>query len=485
MPRITKSAVFDLGKFKTGLAKSIGVQNLFLFDQASGRIVDFMNPQLIASPLASGMSAVPDTEGAAIKCNGSSGAQSVTLPTPMQTATGNNLVVIGRIKANAAQTNNPGQAFGFSSSLGSNPSFGIGFDNSNPPKAGLTYLTSAGAGTLAYSQSALNTWVTVAAQITNITTFSASGANYAWINGQPATTGQGSLGFGSGANTMNELVFGGQHRSSGYLRWLNGAVEWAAIIAVPQTPMPDAWHWQLYADDFPYNLFSNEPDFVISAAGGTTVACSLGTVTQTGLAASVAISTDVAGNLATVTGAGNAASIRISTDIACALGTASIAGQSAAVSVSTNVDASLATISDAGLSASVSVSTDVSCAEAQVTCAGLTATVLTATTIDCALASVAVAGLSASVLQPTDVSCIPAGLTSAGLSADIVIPTAVSCNAAQITITGLNATVTSASYICSASVSDSALFSMALSDTSSLMTINDSTVFTMTLTEQS
>ena len=262
MPRISKPAVFDRGAFNVALAKSIGVQNLFLFDQASGQIVDFMNPQLINGLLTSGMAAGFDTAGRVITGNGTSGVQVIALPAPMQTASAGNLVIAGRIKAAAVQSNTPGQAFGLSASTGTQTNFGIGFDNSNPPKAGSTWLTGNGAGTTALSVTAVNTWVTVAAQVTNM---ASSPSAYAWINGQPATSGQGGL-ISGGVATMDELVFCGQHRNAGYLRWLNGAIEWAAILAVPATPMPDAWHWQLYADDFPYNLFSTEISFVKATA---------------------------------------------------------------------------------------------------------------------------------------------------------------------------------------------------------------------------
>lgn len=161
------------------------------------------------------------------------------------------LIVAARIRATAVQAGTPGAAFGVYDST-SQGGFGVGFDPSG--NAGCAMLTSGGAYINARSSVGLTKWVTVYAQISG----TSGGMNVAYIDGLPASTAQGSNYIGD-PRTPNEIAYGAQHRSSGFLRQFKGDIEWAAILRVA----PKDGQWQsltdslaldLYQSGYPYNL---------------------------------------------------------------------------------------------------------------------------------------------------------------------------------------------------------------------------------------
>lgn len=174
----------------------------------------------------------------------------------------NNTIIAARVKATAAQAANPGAAFGIYASSGTQSGYGVGFDTAN--SVGCTYIDNSAAGTLARSAGSLNKWYTVFVQhLDNLST-------YAWINGKPATTGQGST-HPSAFSTINEISIGAQHRSSGFLRQFKGNIEWAAILNLPvgaNNVLTDDYAEYLYESNYPYSLEAKPSRiWVVSATG--------------------------------------------------------------------------------------------------------------------------------------------------------------------------------------------------------------------------
>lgn len=196
----------------------------------------------------------------------------------------NNTIIAARVKATAAQAANPGAAFGIYASSGVQSGFGVGFDTAN--SVGCTYIDNSGAGTLARSAGSLNKWYTVFVQHLD------NNSTYAWINGKPATTGQGST-HPSSFSTINEISIGAQHRSSGFLRQFKGNIEWAAILNLPvgsNNVLTDDYAEYLYESNYPYSLEAKPSRIWVGAAGGTNTAVNPGTgsIAITGYAPTIA-----------------------------------------------------------------------------------------------------------------------------------------------------------------------------------------------------
>lgn len=176
------------------------------------------------------------------------------------------MLVCARIRASAAQAGNPGGAFGvFKSSAQSG--FGVGFNSSN--QVGLGWLSTAGAGITAYSSASLNTWYDVYCSMSS--SFSAR----AWINGQPATTGQGTS-ITNFVNAQNEIAIGAQHRSSGFLRQFKGDIEWVSILEIDDSLVDDDLAAKMFASGFPYSyLRSPDRRIFIPVGGGSSVSLTI------------------------------------------------------------------------------------------------------------------------------------------------------------------------------------------------------------------
>ena len=195
----------------------------------------------------------------------------------------NNTIIAARVKATAAQAANPGAAFGIYASSGNQSGFGVGFDTAN--SVGCTYIDNSAAGTLARSAGSLNKWYTVFVQHLD------NRSTYAWINGKPATTGQGST-HPSGFSTINEISIGAQHRSAGFLRQFKGNIEWAAILNLPvgsNNVLTDDYAEYLYESNYPYSLEAKPSRIWVGGGGtGTPVNPGVGTIALTGYAPSIA-----------------------------------------------------------------------------------------------------------------------------------------------------------------------------------------------------
>lgn len=162
-----------------------------------------------------------------------------------------NMVVAARIRATATQSGTPGAAFGIydSSAQGG---FGVGFDPSN--NVGLAALTSSGAYLTQRSVGALGKWYTVYAQVNA----AADASGVCYVDGRPVTTSQGASIPGL-IRVGNEVSFGAQHRSSGFLRPFTGDIEWAALMYLPKDDwqsLTDDVALRLFESGYPYNLLT-------------------------------------------------------------------------------------------------------------------------------------------------------------------------------------------------------------------------------------
>lgn len=219
------------------------------------------------------------------------------------------LIVAARIRATAAQAGTPGAAFGVYDGT-SQGGFGVGFDPSG--NAGTALLTSGGAYLSSSSSVGLNKWVTVFAQISGWN----AGLSVAYVDGVPATTGQGSSYIGD-PRSPNEISYGAQHRSSGFLRQFKGDIEWAAILRVPPgegqwQSLTDSLALELYQSGYPYNLIKTTRRiyFDMGAGGGATgeliLAASNDSQLNSGGTGSIELTHELAGSASSQDNAGSA-----------------------------------------------------------------------------------------------------------------------------------------------------------------------------------
>ncbi len=179
------------------------------------------------------------------------------------------IIVAARVRATAAQAGTPGAAFGVYDGT-SQGGFGVGFDTSG--NAGAALLTSAGAYLSSGAPVGLNKWVTVFAQITG----GSAGFSYSYVDGKPATTGQGAS-YAGDPRSPSEIAYGAQHRSAGFLRQFKGDIEWAAVLRVSppdggDRSLTDQLALDLYHSGYPYNLINTtrRTYFDMGAGGGAT-----------------------------------------------------------------------------------------------------------------------------------------------------------------------------------------------------------------------
>lgn len=241
-------------------AASLGLCALFLFDEDSGQVRDLVSGT--NTPLTSGGVARGE-RGRILTFNGSQQVNMLRyLPTNVGAnsfrAHAANFSVLGRIRPDAAAATDPAGIFGIYAS-GDQSGFGIGWNTSSA--VGMQWLSGNGAGTLSRSSGTNGVWYDVYAHVDRLT------AGFAWINGQPATTSQGATLDGGGGSQNNEISLGAQHRSAGFLRNANGAIEWGAVLFGPS--LNDTSAFNLYQSDFPYNLLTpRRRYYLVPAAGG-------------------------------------------------------------------------------------------------------------------------------------------------------------------------------------------------------------------------
>ena len=247
MPTYVKPA--DLGPFDRQLAKRFGVVALFMFNE-DGSYRELMTNRTVT---AANGDRINTPEGKAPTFAGASGVN-MTFPLGGSAVTARYLVC-GRIRANAQQAGEPGCIFGISSSGATQSGSGIGWDNSATPNVGGTRLTSTAANTYAKTATAIGRYNTVFAQCNNN-----GGAGSAWIDGRPATTGQGGAVTGT-VTTYDQITIAAQWRTAGFLRQAKGEILWGAVIDLGSDVtstgpfFTDDRAFSLYASNFPYNLF--------------------------------------------------------------------------------------------------------------------------------------------------------------------------------------------------------------------------------------
>lgn len=325
----------------------------------------------------------------------------------------NNTIIAARVKATAAQAANPGAAFGIYASSGVQSGFGVGFDTAN--SVGCTYIDNSAAGTLARSAGSLNKWYTVFVQHLD------NNSTYAWINGKPATTGQGST-HPSGFSTINEISIGAQHRSSGFLRQFKGNIEWAAILNLPvgsNNVLTDDYAEYLYESNYPYSLEAKPSRIFVASAGGDVSLSITGQSLTANLGAlSASVTSSVTGNQTTLqqgtitanvsqTLTGQAISLvqgSVSSDVSTV-----ITGQTVSLAQGSVTDASSGNVTKALSGQSLSVSQGALTASISLALNGQSI-VLSGGSVSPAISS-ALAGQQASVQQGNVSANISAGLT--------------------------------------------------------------------------
>lgn len=264
-----------------------------------------------------------------------------------------NIIVAARIKATAAQAANPGAAFGIAASAGGQTGIGVGFDGSN--NVGHAYLDSGSAGLRGYSAGALNTYYTVFAQRLSNTNA------YGWINGNPATTSQGAAGGSIG--TIDELVIGAQHRSSGYLRQFKGNIEWAALIFLPKGAgsgtdglMSDEFAKYLYESNYPYSLEAKPSRIWVAAAGGGDATATITGVSGSAQVGTVSTSGNASVSLPGASGAGGVGNVVASVSAATAITGVNGAGQVGNTTQTGAANVAVSTVAGTGQVGTVSAS---------------------------------------------------------------------------------------------------------------------------------
>lgn len=330
MPGLLRKVAPGARIHRADIAASLGLVALFLLDEDSGVLRDLVGGA--RTPLSSG-GVGRGPAGRILTFNGAQATNlALRLPAnPPSSAHRDNIArfsVLGRLRPDAAAASDPAAIFGLYSSAGEQNGFGIGWNTSL--EVGAQLLSGNGAATSARSPGSAGTWYTVFASA------AANGVNSAWIDGRPATTSQGASADGATGAALNEVSFGAQHRSAGFLRYANGALEWGAVLH--GRPLNDAAAWRLYADDFPYNLLTPRRRYwLVPGAGGsdatapgTTVTIAASVVAGAASAASAVVGATLSASAILVAGAATAASAANGATLAAAA--TLVAGAGAAAS---------------------------------------------------------------------------------------------------------------------------------------------------------
>lgn len=232
------------------------------------------------------------------------GSQSTNLPFTMPSGyTG--LVVAARIRATGTQPGDPGTAFGIFTSNTDQGGFGVGF-NSAGNQVGTIALTTNGTGVTSSSPATIGQWYTVYGEVTG----NGNGFAACYVDGKPA---QSQANYSGGMDgTPNEIVVGSQHRASGFLRWFNGEIAWAAVLQVPgavaltTTGLTPELAARLYASNYPYNLLAPIDRRILVAVPSGATSHSLDASAQAAAAASAALSVAAGGVSVSLDAAGAA-----------------------------------------------------------------------------------------------------------------------------------------------------------------------------------
>jgi len=197
---------------------------------------------------------------------------------------------------------------------------------------------------------------------------------------------------------------------------------------------------------------STEVDFYCwgyleSAAAGTTVEATTGTIAIAGQAATVSAGTTISCTTGTVAIAGQAASIETGTTIDCATGAIAITGAPASVSAGTTISATTGAVAIAGQAAQVSAGATIDCSTGALGVAGYAAQISAGTTIAANTGAVAITGLQASVEAGGTISCTTGAIAITGLTAGISASKTIDCNTGAIAIAGLQAQISSGATI--------------------------------------
>ena len=300
------------------------------------------------------------------------GAQSTNLPFTMPSGyTG--LVVAARIRATGAQPGDPGAAFGIYASTVDQCGFGVGF-NSASNQVGTAALTNNGSFLPSYSPASIGQWFTVYAEVT------AAGNGFAacYVDGRPA---QVQANYNGGfPGPPDEIVIGGQHRASGFLRWFNGEIEWAAVLQVPgavaltTTGLTPELAARLYASNYPYNLLAPIDRRILVAVPTGATSHSLDAAAQAAAAATAALSVQASAQLAGSAQAQAAASATMLKGVTLAAASIAQAGASASLAHGVPLAASAAAVAASSAGLALGVTLAASAIATAAASAGLTVT---------------------------------------------------------------------------------------------------------------
>lgn len=355
MPGLLRKVAPGARIHRADIAASLGLVALFLLDEDSGVLRDLVGGA--RTPLSSGGVG----RGPAGRILTFNGAQATNLALRLPANPGassyrervQRFSVLGRFRPLAAAAADPAGIFGIYASSGDQAGFGVGWNGSTG--VGLQFLDGNGAGTLAYSPGAIGTWYTVATSCDE----TIGGVLRAWINGQPATTGQGgNAGTPAAGGAFDEVSFGAQHRSSGFLRHANGELEWGAVLH--GRPLNDAAAWRLYADDFPYNLLTPRRRYwLVPGAGGSdatapgaTVTVAASVVAGAASAASAVVGATLSASAILVAGAATAASAANGATLAAAASLVAGAGAAASTAPGATATATVGLLAGTATAAS-------------------------------------------------------------------------------------------------------------------------------------
>lgn len=196
---------------------------------------------------------VASPNGRAINVNGSQNSFA-ELSVPTNPA---GLVIAGRIRATAVQQQAVSAAFVLCQGAGAaERAFGIGVTDDY--KIGAFHASSNGITLRANSQGVKDQWYTIYAEI-----YANHAGTIAFIDGTPAQIASSIIG-GALVNSVTHASIGAGQRSARAYANFNGEIEWGAIFRPPPGPGGSAGSLtpelaaQLYADNYPYNLFREE-----------------------------------------------------------------------------------------------------------------------------------------------------------------------------------------------------------------------------------
>lgn len=300
------------------------------------------------------------------------GSQSTNLPFTMPSGyTG--LVVAARIRATGTQPGDPGAAFGIYSGNTDQGGFGVGF-NSASNQVGTSILSTNGAGVSSYSPATIGQWYTVYGEVDG----NGNGFAACYVDGKPAQVQANYSGALDG--TPNEIVVGSQHRASGFLRWFNGEIAWAAVLQVPgavaltTTGLTPELAARLYASNYPFNLLAPIDRRILVAVPTGATSHSLNAAAQAAAAATAALTVQASAQLAGSAQAQAGASATLLKGVTLAAASIAQAGASASLAHGVPLAASAAAVAASSAGLALGVTLAASAIATAAASAGLTVT---------------------------------------------------------------------------------------------------------------